>query len=271
MGPPLEPSYVVDLFEEVEEQLRSDRYQALVRRAWPWITGLFAVVLVGYFAYWGFTIWQDHNVTAATVEYQKGVDALSQNDATGALGHFQAAAKVGAPAYKSLALMQEGGLRQAAGKADEAAKLYDAAAAAAPNPIFGDLARLRAAEALLDSAPYAQLETRLTPLCDGKRPYALYAREALAMAKLLAGRTAEARRDLNSLAITLGAPDDLRQRVQIDVALIDSGEAPTAVAAVKAALKNPATMPPPAAATVAPPPEADGQGGTPQTTTGAAQ
>ena len=203
---------MVDLFEEVEEQLRSDRYVALARRAAPWITAIFALVLVGYFGFWGYKLFQDRNQATATMEYQRGVDALSQNDQAGALGHFQSVAKSGPPAYRALALMQEGGLRQVAGKDDEAARDFDAAARLAPQPILGDLAQLRAALAVLDEAPYSQLERRLKPLTDSKRPYAFQAREALAMAKLMAGKTADAKSDFAGLQAALDAPEDMRQR-----------------------------------------------------------
>ena len=258
---------MVDLFEEVEEQLRSDRYLTLARQAAPWITALFAVVLIGYAGFWGYKVWQDRNLATASSEYQQGVDALGQNDPTGAFSHFEAAAKAGAPAYKALALMQEGGLRQAAGKGDEAAKLFDAAAEASPNPIFADLNRLKAALAIMDSAPYTQMQARLAPLTDTKRPYWLYAKEALAMAELQAGKTAQARRDCNVITLTLGVPDDMRLRCQTVMALVDAGEAGVAVAAVKAA----ATMPPPPPSNVAAPPGADGQGGPPQSPAGADQ
>jgi hypothetical protein len=258
---------VVDLFEEVEEQLRSDRYLTLARRVAPWITAILAAVLIGYGGYWGYTIYQDRNLAKATSEYQAGVDALTQNDPTGAFSHFEAAAKAGAPAYKTLALMQEGGLRQAAGKNEEAAKLFDAAAEASPNQIFADLNRLKAAEALMDTASFTQIEARLAPLTDAKRPYFLYAKEALAMAELMAGKDAAAKRDFGVVSLMLGVPDDMRQRDEAAVALIDAGEGPAAVAAVKAA----ATMPPPAPDSVAPPPGANGQGAPPQSPSGAAQ
>jgi hypothetical protein len=259
---------LVDLFEEVEEQLRSDRYTTLARQAAPWVTGIFAVVLLGYFGYWGYTIYQNRNMAAATAAYQKGVDALAQNDQTGAFAAFETAAKAGAPAYKALSLMQEGDLRQAAGKGDEAAKLFDAAAAASPNQIFGDLNRLKAAEAILDTAPYAQLRARLLPLTDSKRPYWIFAKEALAMAELEAGQTTQARSDFNVLSLTLGAPEDMRRRAQMAMSLIDAGEASTAVAAVKAV----ATLPPPAPDNVAAsPPGGQGQGEPPQSPAGAAQ
>jgi hypothetical protein len=243
---------LVDLFDEVDEELRSDRYRNVLRTLLPWATGIFAAVLLGYLAYWGYTAWQDRNLAAGALAYQKGVDALSSGDAKAALVSFQAASKAGAPGYKALALMEQGNLRAELDKPDEAAKLFDQAADAAPNQIIGDLARLKAAQALLDTAPLPQLSTRLTPLMEGKRPYAIFARETLAMAKLMAGKNADARKDFSVIQLSLTAPEDMRQRAQLAIALIDSGEAATAVSAVKTA----ATMPPPPAAMVGPPPMA---------------
>jgi len=46
---------LTDLFDEVEEQLRSDRYRTLARKALPWILALLAAGLVAFLAVWG---WQ---------------------------------------------------------------------------------------------------------------------------------------------------------------------------------------------------------------------
>ena len=259
---------LVDLFEEIEEQLRSDRYLSLLRRLAPWITGLLALVLLSYFGFWGFKAWQDRNLAAASADYQKGVAALSQGDVAGAKASFQATERAGAPGYKTLALMQLAAASLADGKDADAAKLYDQAAATAPNQILGDLARLRAAQALLDTAPLAQIQTRLKPLADPKRPFSVYAKEALAMAELLAGQTAQARRDFTGVSLSLGAPEDMRQRAQLAIAAIDSGEAPSAIAATKEA----ATMPPPAPTSLAPPTTAaPAPAGPPSPPAGAAQ
>ncbi len=267
---------MVDLFDEVDEELRSDRYLSLFRRIAPWVTGVFAAVLVGFLGFWGYTTWQDRNLTTAALAYQKAVDALGTGDSKAALDGFEATRKAGAPGYKTLALMQEANLRVELNKPDEAAKLYDQAADSAPNQILGDLARLKAAEALLETATLPQLTARLTPLTDVKRPYAPFAREALAMAKLLAGKNDDARRDFKNLEITLGAPEDMRQRAEVAVSLIDDGEIGAAVAGAKAA----ATMPPPPAAMVGPPPSAiqgpppqgvPGPGAAPTPPAGAAQ
>jgi hypothetical protein len=258
---------LVDLFNEVDEGLRSDQAISLFRRLAPWVTGVLALVLVGYFGVWAYKAYQDRNLATASLAYQKGVDALQQADSAGAFADFEAARRAGAPGYKTLALMQEGDLRMSAGKPEEAATLFDQAAEAAPNPVIGDLARLKAALALVDSAPLPQLRTRLTPLADPKRPFSAYAKEALAMAELLAGKTEDAKRDLSVLELSLGAPEDMRQRAQIAVALIDHGDAPAAVAAVKAA----ATMPPLPPMTVAPASPGGNQGAAQPSPAGAAQ
>ena len=239
---------MVDLFEEVEEGLRSERYLTVTRRLVPWGIGLLAAIIVAYGAWWAYTAWQEGNTVNAAVAYQKGVDALAGGDTTGAFAAFETAAKAGSPGYRTLALLQEGDLRLAAGKPDEAAKLYDDASKDAPNQIFADLASLKAAEALLDTAPLADEQARLTPLMGADRPYALYAKEALAMAELIGGKTDDAKKTFTALSVALGSSDDMRQRAQMAILLIDSGETQTAVQAIKIA----ATMPPPPPASVAP-------------------
>ena len=257
---------MTDLFDEVEEELRSERYATLFRRAAPWVIGLLAAVLLAFVGYYGFKTYQDHNTAKASAEEQKGIEALSQNDQTGAFAHFEAVVKDGVPAYRSLALMNEAGLRLAANKPEEAAALYDKAADGAPNAIFADLAHLKAALALLDTASFADIQKRLTPLTASKRPFAMKAREALAMAELMAGKTADARRDFNALSLMLSAPKEMRQRAQLAVALIDGGDAETAVKAVKAA----ATLPPSPQQNV-PAQQAPGQGDAQQAQPGAAE
>ena len=259
---------MVDLFEEVEEELRSDRYRDLAKKAAPIVTGLLALTLLAYFGYWGFKAWQDRNQAAAAASYQKGLDALEASNSAGAQAAFADTVNAGAPGYKTLALMQEAGLQLGAGKAADAARLYDEAAEAAPNLALGDLSRLRAAQTLLATAPFGELQSRLAPLTGAKRPLALYAKETLAMAELVVGQAAQAKRDCTAIGLSLGVTDDIRQRCQLVTALVDAGEAKAAADAAKIA----ATLPPPAPASFsAPPPAPQGAAGATQPSTGAAQ
>jgi hypothetical protein len=232
---------VVDFIEEVEEQLRADRYKVMAQRTLPWFLAALAAVVIGWLGAWGYQTWRDQNIGKASAAYEKALNTLIQGDETGAYAAFDPIAKTGPAAYKTLALIQQGNIRLSADKADEAAALYDAAAKSAPNAILGDEARMKAALALLDTAPYAQTETRLKALIGAKKPFNLQAREALAFAKMAAGKTAEAKTDFSALTLTLGVTDSMRAQAQAAIAVIDSGQAKVAVDVAKLA----ATLPPP--------------------------
>jgi hypothetical protein len=233
---------VVDFVEEVEERLRAERWSGFANRWLPWIVAAVAAVVVGWLGVWGWRTWQDRNIGRASVSYDAAQTTLASGDQTGAFTSLSGLAKDGPAGYRSLALMTQADIRVGADKPREAAALYDAAAKAAPNDILRDVARLRAAQVLMDTAPYAQIQTRLAALIGDKKPYDLQAREALALAKLQAGRVQEARGDLNALSLTLGVSQAMRARAQAAIQLIDTGQA----ARVGEVVRQAATMPPPA-------------------------
>ena len=237
---------MVDIFEEVDEHLRSDRLGALARRYLPWVLGVLAVALIAAFGVWGFTSFQQRNIDAASRAYATGVDLLSKNDPAGAYASFGAAAGKSAPAYKALALMQQAGVRLKQQRTQDAVALFDQAAQATSDPVLSDAARLKSALALLDTAPYVEVEARLKPLTDPNRPYHALAREALALAKLNAGRPTDALSDFQVLALMTDAPQDVRQRAQAAMAVIKGGTAGALPAMVKQAIALP-PLPPQAA------------------------
>jgi hypothetical protein len=248
---------VVDFVEEVEERLRAERYANFASRWLPWIIAAVVAVVIGWLGVWGWRTWEDRNIGRASTTYDGAMTALGSGDQTGAFTALTPVAKDGPAAYKALALMAQADIRLGADKPAEAVTLYDAAAKAAPNPIFRDLARLRAAQVLIDTTPYPQIQTRLTPLIGDNKPYDLLAREALAMAKIEAGKLQEARGDLNAISLTLGVTQALRGRAQAAIQLIDSGQA----ARVGEVVRQAATMPP---STGAIPPELLGGAAAPE-------
>jgi hypothetical protein len=236
---------LTDLFEEVEEQLRSDRYRELARKALPWVLALVAVALVAALGMWGWQVWRQQVTNKASEAYQAGLEAQAQGNSAQAAKLLQQAADAGSKAYKSLALMQLGGLKMGAGSPADvkaAVAYFDQAAAAAPDDVLGDAARLKSALAILDTASYADVEGRLTPLLKEGRPYRVQAREALAFAKLLKGDEKGARGDFVVIQNSLDAPDSARQRAGAAINLIDSGSAKMVGPTVKAELAMPAPM-----------------------------
>lgn len=248
---------MVDFVEEVEEQLRAERYATLAKRWLPWFAAALAATVVGWLGVWAYNSWQDQRIAAASTAYDKAITTLAGGDVITAYSQLDPVAKSAPAGYRTLALLAQGNIRVNAGKVDEAAALYDAAAKAAPNDILKDFASLRAAQTLMDTAPYVQIEARLKPLAADKRPYALNAREMLAMAKLQAGKIQEARGDFNALMLTLGVSQGMRARAQGAIALIDSGQAGVVGQVVKAA----ASLPPSAALNIPGMPGATSPGG----------
>lgn len=237
---------MVDVFEEVEDQIRTERYKSLLLKVLPWAIGMAVLALAVTFGYWLWTSNQTKQADKAAEQYVAALETGAQGDPAKTFAALGEVAKSPNKTYRALALLQQGGIRQEEGKTAEAVKLFDEAAAATSEPLIVDLARLKSALALLDTAPYKDIEGRLTPLLEEKRPYRLQAREALAFAKVLAGRTAEARTDFSNLSTILGASEGMRERAQAAVALIDSGSAAALPAAVKAAVAMP-EMPAPQA------------------------
>lgn len=232
---------MADVFEEVEEQIRSDRYKALALKALPLVAAVIALALLVAGGIWGWQSYRHRAHTEAAEQYNQAIEAFNTGRRDDAIRLWGEVGKSKSAAYKSLALQHLGGLKLAENKTAEAVKLFDEAAEAAPTPVIGDAARLKSAFALLDTAPYKDMEARLTPLTEEGRPYRAQAREALAFSKLMAGDLTGARSDFVVISLMSDASDSARQRANAAKDLIDSGSAKAVPAAARAA----AALPPP--------------------------
>jgi hypothetical protein len=250
---------VVDFFEEVEEDLRSERLRRLAKFA-PYAAGVVGVVFAGALAFAGWRYYADSSISQASVAYEKGLTALAAGDKAGAIRAFGEAQKPLASGYKALSLMQLAGL---ANNADQAVKdLDEAAKAAGGKTILGDLASLQAAYRRVDTAPYSEMETRLKPLTEAGRPFRGAAEEALALSQLKAGKVKDAKATFGLIKLMPDATEDMRQRAEMAAQVIDSGDRERVLEIAKTA----ATLPAPAANAVQTP-----SAGSPVPQAGAAQ
>ena len=230
---------MADIFNEVDEEHRQAQVLDAARRWWPWVTAALAVALVAAVAVWGWRSWQQHQEAHSSIAYAQALDLLAAGKLDAADAGFAKSAREGSSGYRALSLMQQAGVRLLRHQARPAAELLDRAARTSRDPLLSDAASLEAALALLDVSPLVQTQQRLQPLTAVGRPYRDMAREALALAKLAAGRTAEARADLSTLQIEPDVSEGARNRARAAVALIDSGAAASLPAAVKAAMALP--------------------------------
>jgi hypothetical protein len=216
---------MADIFQEVEEGLRQDRYQVLLRRYGPTAAALITAVILGVA---GREAWIALKARAAARSSDAFLAAEAELDAgrtDAALAAFGAHAENGARSYSALAKMQEAAAAADEGSVDEAVALYDEAASQMRDPLLRDLARLKAAYLVADRVDVATLEARLEPVMKPDAPYELVARELLGAAALEAGDLAKAREAYSYLTVALGAPGGVQRRAQEALAVIDAAEA----------------------------------------------
>ncbi len=214
---------MADVFNEVDEQLRSARFQILLRRGWPYALGIAVVALILALGAWGLNQREIGQNAAASERYAAAMQMLAKNDVKGADASFADIAKAGPRAYRSLAYMQQAGIALKRNDSPAAIALLDQAAQTAPNLILGDAARLQAAYAAMDVDSYNDVRLRLAPLAEPGRPYRMMAHEALGMVELAAGHIPQARGDLQVVSLSSDATDAARNRASAALELVKSG------------------------------------------------
>ncbi len=237
---------MTDVFEEVEEEIRSERLKRLARNWLPIVGGILLVALVAALAWWGWQSFQTSRAHAGSIAYQRGLEALQSGDSAGAETAFTEAGDKGNGAYKALALQQRAGIAVAANRIPDAIQLLDDAAKASGDPILHDTAVYKSALLMMDNgATLEDLENKLEPLTKEGRPMLPFAQEALGMARLQFNKPAEAREVFVLLTLGQDVPDSVRQRAQAAIGMIDSGVASGLPAIVAAQSVNPPAPPAP--------------------------
>jgi hypothetical protein len=232
---------VVDVFEQVEEELRSDRYKRLARTWLPVVGGVLLVALIAALGWWGWQRMETAKADKASIAYERGLESLQADNPVGADTAFAQAAEEGNGAYRAMALTQRAGIALDAGRDAEAIAYLDEAAKATRDPLIADAAALKAALIAMDTASLADIEARLQPLADEDRPFSPFAVEALAMARLQHGQVDKAREALVVLKSGLDTPQVITRRAELAISAIDGGGA----ANLKAITDAMADLPPP--------------------------
>jgi hypothetical protein len=217
---------VSDVFEEVEEGLRQDKYTTFFKKYRNWLIAGVVVFLGSIGAFQAFQSWQSSQSVSYADRMNAAEKLLQARDFPGAQKAFTDIA-AGAPAgYKTMALMQAAAARAAQADFKGALADYDKAAAGAPDATFRDVARMKAAYIASDLEDFKALEARLKPIVDGGGALAFQARELIGVQAYANGDTARAREEFNYLTVALDAPPSVRQRAQISLAAL--GPAPAA-------------------------------------------
>ena len=201
-----------EIFREVDEEVRQERYLRLWKRYGPHATAAIVAVVVATAAIVGWRAYQVSEREAESVQYTAALQLLDAGDATGAANAFGELADSTGSGYGTLARLQQAaalGESSAAAAAELYARIAEDGGI---DDIFRDLARLRAAMLLMDSAPPEDLYPRLDALTASDNPWRFVAREMRALVDLRAGKAAEARTAYEELVDDVEAPQGVRRR-----------------------------------------------------------
>ncbi len=209
-----------DIFNEVDEEVRRERLRSLWER-YSLLIIAFAILFVGSIAAWrGYEYWVSQRAAEAGAQFEAAAvlsEAGKNAEAEAAFAKVAADAPSG---YRALARMRSAAAQAAATPAD-AVKTYDAIAADGTlGVLWQDLAAVRAGFLLVDTAPLADMTSRLTPLTEPGRPYRHSARELLALSAWRHQDAAAARKYIEMITADNETPPGTRARIDVLSSLI---------------------------------------------------
>lgn len=225
---------MVDVFDEVEEELRKERYMQMLRSWGPWVLGAAVAVIAGVAGYQGWRAWQDSQSAQASAQFAEARTLHEAGQTAEAADAYALLVSEGPRGYATLSLLHQAALASEAGNNEEAARLYEEAGQRSPVALIRDLARYQSAVAGFDSLSSDDLALRLDPLVSGGGGFALLSRELIGAAALRDERWAEARRHYEFVQLSIDASEAMRTRARDALAVI-AREAPEEVPAEDAA------------------------------------
>ena len=228
-----------DIFREVEEDVRRERFEKLWKAYGNYAIAALVLLFAGI---GGWQLWQRHDQQEREKVSDTFVAAQRISNPQAAASVFVDLSRTAPKGYATVARLSEAGAMLASGQGSQAIDLYKQIAASDSGPI-GSVARLRAAWALAETASRTDLAELLKPLDQPGNAWRENAEEVLAYADYRAMDTKSALAKYTALSFDPDAPDALRARAKAMSAFLKNGGA-VSYGSVPA---DPAAVPPPAA------------------------
>jgi len=211
---------VSDIFNEVDEEVRREQLKKLWDRYGNYVIALAIVVVAAVAAWRGYQYWELKKAAEAGAAYDAASRLAEEGKRDDAQAAFAKLVADGTTGYRQLAR-----LREAAALVEQdpnaAVAAYDAIAKDNPGqPLVSDLAAIRAAMLLVDTAKLDEMSQRLEPIAQPDRPFRHTARELLALSAWRNGDVAATRRWSEAAKDDPEAPAALRARMDVLTALL---------------------------------------------------
>ncbi|HEY3677849.1 MAG TPA: tetratricopeptide repeat protein [Bradyrhizobium sp.] len=209
-----------ELFDEVNEDVRREQLKKLWDQYSVYIVAAALLVIAAVGGWRGYQYVEAKKAAEASAAFDKAVDLSEQNKHAEAEAAFNSLAAKAPYGYRLL-----GRLRAASEVASHdpqaAVRLYDDIAAdRGVGALDQELARIRAAQLLVDTSTYPDLLKRLETETEPTGTFRHTARELLALSALHANDSTSARKWLDMIANDGETPPGLRSRAEALQALL---------------------------------------------------
>jgi hypothetical protein len=203
---------LTDIFEEVDEELRQDRFNQFWHRYRWAIFGAAGLIVVGTAATVKYREWQQSRYQAQGAMFAAAA-AAAANDAAKGAAQLEVLAAGGSQGYPLLARFEAASAKAKSGDKPGAVAALDAIAAdGAVDQPYRDLATVLSALRQVDDAPRDAIVAKLQKLAIAPNPWRFTATEVSALADLEAGDKDAALKLYQQLADDLDAPQATRAR-----------------------------------------------------------
>ena len=209
-----------EIFDEVDEEVRREQLKKLWDKYSVYIIGLAFLIVAAVGGWRGYQYLEAKKAAEAGDAFNKAIELSEQNKHTEAEAAFAELAANAPFGYRVLARIRQAA-EVAARDPNAGTKMFDDLAA---DRSIGteqqELARIRAAGLLVDTASYSDMLQRLQSETGAGATFRNDARELLALSALRVNDTVAARQWLDQIALDPGTPPTLRSRAEALQALL---------------------------------------------------
>ena len=209
-----------ELFDEVDEEVRREQLKKLWDKYSIYVVGLAFLIIAGVGGWRGYQYLEAQKAAEAGAAFDRAVELADQNKHAEAEAAFADLATKAPYGYRVLARLRAAAEVAARDKA-AAAKMFDDIAADTSVGTPGrDMARIRAAQMLLETTAYPDMLQRLEPAAGKDGAFRHSARELLALSAWRANDPTATRQWLDLIANDGDTPPGLRSRAEALQALL---------------------------------------------------
>lgn len=209
-----------DIFDEINEDVRRDNLRKLWDKYSLFLVAGALIIVVGVGGHRAYTYMEQQKAAKAGAAFDRAVELVDEKKFGDAKTAFATIAAEAPAGYRVLAQLREAAAVATTDK-PAAVKLYDAVAAdGTVGTAQQELARIRAAALLIDTASYEDVASRVESAAAPAGIYRHSAREQLALAAWRTKNETAARKWIDLIIADVETPASLRGRAEALQALL---------------------------------------------------